>query len=318
MLVGVPRWQPDRRFRLRPAPAGQPRRQCRGRRGGEQPGHQVREPGDRRRLGSRSIDMCSDGDPICSRGQIRSPTPAMSPPMPARPPIIAGLVPRPSLLCRAWISSGGKPLRQVLSPHSFSPSSGPHVASARTVPRRRVGLRLGAERSARRRPQIGEALIRALRRQDREEHQAVRGEVPAPTPKGRPGANDMSAHVQYMMDNRSNTGSVLGGYSLGAAVTDVVLAVPLSFFTFKRPCRTGRRTTRRGRAVRQRDQWVDPSARSARSTRNAPSSCATVTTSICNPTDPQNWQDHWPDHLAPAYISAGMVNQAADFVAGRI
>ncbi len=39
---------------------------------------------------------------------------------------------------------------------------------------------------------------------------------------------------------------------------------------------------------------------------------------ICNPTDPNNWQDYWPDHLAPAYIKAGMVNQAADFVAGRI
>ena len=36
-----------------------------------------------------------------------------------------------------------------------------------------------------------------------------------------------------------------------------------------------------------------------------------------------HWETHhgknnWPDHLAGAYIDSGMVNQAADFVAGRI
>ena len=39
---------------------------------------------------------------------------------------------------------------------------------------------------------------------------------------------------------------------------------------------------------------------------------------ICNPADPDTWQDNWPDHLAAAYIKAGMVNQAADFVAGKL
>ncbi len=36
---------------------------------------------------------------------------------------------------------------------------------------------------------------------------------------------------------------------------------------------------------------------------------------ICNPADPDTWKNNWPDHLAGAYIDAGMVNQAADFVA---
>lgn len=40
------------------------------------------------------------------------------------------------------------------------------------------------------------------------------------------GANDMSAHIQSMANSCPNTRLVPGGYSLGAAVTDVVLAVP--------------------------------------------------------------------------------------------
>ena len=37
-----------------------------------------------------------------------------------------------------------------------------------------------------------------------------------------------------------------------------------------------------------------------------------------DPADPDAWKNNWPDHLAGAYIDSGMVNQAADFVAGRI
>ena len=38
---------------------------------------------------------------------------------------------------------------------------------------------------------------------------------------------------------------------------------------------------------------------------------------ICNPTDPNNWSRTGPT-TSPAYIKAGMANQAADFVAGRL
>ena len=39
---------------------------------------------------------------------------------------------------------------------------------------------------------------------------------------------------------------------------------------------------------------------------------------ICNPADPNTWEKNWTDHAAKAYIDAGMVDEAAGFVAGRV
>jgi cutinase len=39
---------------------------------------------------------------------------------------------------------------------------------------------------------------------------------------------------------------------------------------------------------------------------------------VCNPADPHTWSDNWPAHAAAQYIQSGMVNQAADFVAGKL
>jgi cutinase len=41
------------------------------------------------------------------------------------------------------------------------------------------------------------------------------------------GANDASGHVEYMINTCPNTRLVLGGYSQGAAVIDVISAVPV-------------------------------------------------------------------------------------------
>ena len=133
------------------------------------------------------------------------------------------------------------------------------------------------------------------------------------------GANDMSRHIQSTIANCPNTRLVLGGYSLGAAVTDVVLAVPISFFTFRNPLPEG--TDQHIAAVAlfgNGIQWVGPITTFNPLYRDRTIELCHGDDPICNPTDPENWRAYWPDHLAPAYIKAGMVNQAVDFAAGRL
>ena len=166
--------------------------------------------------------------------------------------------------------------------------------------------------------QIGDALVRALRARTGKNIGLYAVKYPANTEVDL-GANDMSGHVQWMMNNCPNTRLVLGGYSLGAAVTDVVLAVPLSFFTFKRPLPDGASDHIAAVALFGNGiQWVGPITSFSPVYKERTIELCHGDDPICNPTDPQNWQDYWPDHLAPAYIKAGMVNQAADFVAARL
>jgi len=85
---------------------------------------------------------------------------------------------------------------------------------------------------------LGNAFISALRSKSNKNIGTYAVKYPADTEIDI-GANDMSAHIQSMMNNCPDTRLVLGGYSLGAAVTDVVLAVPFDFFTFKNPLPPG-------------------------------------------------------------------------------
>ena len=75
------------------------------------------------------------------------------------------------------------------------------------------------------------------------------------------GANDASGHIQWMMDNCPNTRLVLGGYSQGAAVIDIIAAVPFPAIGFNAPLppdapdhvaahRGVRQSHRQGRACR--------------------------------------------------------------------
>ncbi len=166
--------------------------------------------------------------------------------------------------------------------------------------------------------QIGNALASALRAKTGRNIALYAVNYPANTEVDL-GANDMSGHVQYMMNNCPNTKLVLGGYSLGAAVTDVVLTVPLSFFTFRKPLPDGAADHIAAVALfGNGTQWVGPISSFSPVYRERTIELCHGDDPICNPTDPENWQDYWPDHLAPAYIKAGMVNQAADFVAARL
>lgn len=133
------------------------------------------------------------------------------------------------------------------------------------------------------------------------------------------GANDMSGHIQYMMNTCPDTRLVLGGYSLGAAVTDVVLALPFNFFGFDAPLPPG--ADRHIAAVALFGNgitWAGPIGNFNPIYRDRTIDLCHGADPICNPADPKTWEDNWPAHLAAAYIDAGMANQAADFVAGRI
>lgn len=133
------------------------------------------------------------------------------------------------------------------------------------------------------------------------------------------GANDMSQHVQYMMNNCPNTRLVLGGYSLGAGVTDVVIAVPMQFFGFDSPLPPGADTHIAAVALfGNGSQWAGPITSFNPTYNDRTIDLCHGADPICNPADPNTWQNNWPAHLADAYIQAGMPNQAADFVASKL
>lgn len=166
--------------------------------------------------------------------------------------------------------------------------------------------------------QIGYALVNALRGKTGKNIALYSVAYPADSEIDE-GANDMSQRVQYMSANCPDTRLVLGGYSLGAAVTDVVLAVPIAAFGFKEPLPAG--TDPHIAAVALFGNgigWVGPITNFNPVFRDRTIELCHGDDPICNPTDPENWQDYWPDHLAPAYVQSGMVNQAADFVAARL
>jgi cutinase len=112
---------------------------------------------------------------------------------------------------------------------------------------------------------------------------------------------------------------VLGGYSLGAAVTDVVLALPFSFFGFDNPLPPEAEQHIAAVALfGNGSQWAGPIGNFNGVYAERTIEMCHGADPICNPADPNTWENNWSDHLAKAYINAGMVNQAADFVAGRI
>ncbi len=133
------------------------------------------------------------------------------------------------------------------------------------------------------------------------------------------GANDMSHHVQDMVNNCPDTRLVLGGYSLGAAVTDVVIAAPISAFGFDSPLPPG--TGQHIAAVAlfgNGSQWAGPITNFASAYSGRTIELCHGDDPVCTPADPHTWQDNWSQHAANAYIQSGMVNQAADFVAATL
>lgn len=84
---------------------------------------------------------------------------------------------------------------------------------------------------------VGGAFVNSLREQTRKSVGAYGVNYPADKDflAAADGANDASSHIQRMAVNCPNTKLVLGGYSQGAAVIDIVTAAPVSGFGFRRP-----------------------------------------------------------------------------------
>ncbi len=127
------------------------------------------------------------------------------------------------------------------------------------------------------------------------------------------GANDASAHVQYMMGACPNTKLVLGGYSQGAAVMDVIAAVPIPAVGFDNPLPPNAPDFVPAIAV-----FGNPSAK-----LGLPLTISPVwggrSIDLCNGGDPicQTDGQDLNAHKAPNY-TGGLVNTAAGFVAGRV
>lgn len=165
---------------------------------------------------------------------------------------------------------------------------------------------------------IGNALISAIRSKTDKDIDLYTVRYPADTEID-VGANDMSSRIQDMAGRCPDTRLVLGGYSLGAAVTDVVLAAPIAAFGFDRPLPPGMDTHIAAIALFGNGvAWVGPITNFSPLYRERTIELCHGADPICSPADPNTWEGNWPDHAARAYVNAGMVNQAADFIVGRI
>lgn len=166
--------------------------------------------------------------------------------------------------------------------------------------------------------QIGNAFVNALRSKTGQNIRLYSVNYPANTEVDL-GANDMSQRIQNTIADCPDTRVVVGGYSLGAAVANVVLALPIQFFTFKNPLPPSAAQHIAAVALFGNGApWAGPISSVSPVYQDRTIELCHGDDPICNPTDPENWESYWPDHLAPAYINAGMANQAADFVAGRL
>ncbi len=145
--------------------------------------------------------------------------------------------------------------------------------------------------------QVGDALVDSLRGKTRMPIGAYGVNYPANITVDS-GANDMGAHVQSMAKTCPNTREVLGGYSLGAEVADLATwsRIPPGV-----------------------DQHVAAVALFGNGTRQVAPAFAGKTIDQCAQGDPicRNGTT-WAAHLQPSYIGSGLVDQAANFVAGRL
>jgi cutinase len=125
------------------------------------------------------------------------------------------------------------------------------------------------------------------------------------------GANDASAHIQYMMGACPGTRLVLGGYSQGAAVMDVIAAVPFPAIGFNNPLPPDAPEHVAGIAV-----FGNPSAKLGLPLTSSPV-WGGRSIDLCNGNDPICQTDGESVAAHKAY-AGGPTNQAANFIAGLL
>jgi cutinase len=125
------------------------------------------------------------------------------------------------------------------------------------------------------------------------------------------GANDASNHIQHMADNCPGTKLVLGGYSQGAAVIDIVTAAPLPGLGFSQPLPGDAAGHVAAVAL-----FGNPSGRAGGLMGALSPNFGGKTIDLCNQGDPIcSDGNQFQAHLG--YVP-GLTNQAASFVARKI
>ncbi|OBK75293.1 cutinase family protein [Mycobacterium sp. 1165178.9] len=160
---------------------------------------------------------------------------------------------------------------------------------------------------------VGGAFVSALREQTRKSVGAYAVNYPANKDflAATNGANDASTHLQQMAVNCPSTKLVLGGYSQGAAVVDIVTAAPISGLGYRQPL-----PPQAADHVAAVALFGNPSGRAGQLMSALSPNFEGKTIDLCNPGDPIcSGGTQWSSHLS--YVP-GLTNRAANFVAGRV
>jgi cutinase-like protein len=130
--------------------------------------------------------------------------------------------------------------------------------------------------------------------------------------KATDGANDAAAHVQNLVSACPTTSIVLGGFSQGAAVIDLITADPAQAFGYAVPMSPDVANHVAAVAV-----FGNPSQKIGKPLADNSALYGTKTIELCNGADPvcSNGSDRIAHSL---YEQTGLISQAAAFVAQRL
>jgi cutinase len=160
---------------------------------------------------------------------------------------------------------------------------------------------------------VGGAFVDSLRRQTSKSVGSYAVNYPASKDflAAADGANDASNHIQQMAGNCPNTKLVLGGYSQGAAVVDIVTAAPLPGLGFREPLPAAAADHVAAVAL-----FGNPSGRAGGLMSALTPEFDGKTIDLCNTGDPIcSGGTRWASHLG--YVPT-LTNQAARFVASKV